>query len=160
MTIVPAPERLAKPEVVAAVRAVASAMDALFATVVGNFAEREELAVLVLQEGGRVSLQAELQRIEDALPPCVAVGRNEAVYREHQPGFGEYHSLFGKLEPSRRTFRQVGVRNGPTIVALDLIAGLTEGATPAFAFNMAQAASRDSIQREHCMRFIIARSSQ
>jgi hypothetical protein len=136
MTIVPAFDKVAQHEVAAAVRAVAAAMEVLFARAPDHFAEREKLAVLVLQEGGRVALQAELQRIEDALPAAVAVGRDETAYAEHQPGRGEYLSLFGKLEPSRRTFRQVGVRNGPTIVPLELIAGITEGATPAFAFNI------------------------
>src|ERR1019366_4964008 len=49
-----------------------------------------------------------------------------------------YHGLCGPLEIRRPTHRQVGVRNGPIVVAMELAAGLVEGATPALAYNVAQ----------------------
>lgn len=49
-----------------------------------------------------------------------------------------YHSLCGDLPVLRDTFRRMGVRNGPTIVPLELVAGLIECATPALAFDVAQ----------------------
>jgi len=68
----------------------------------------------------------------------VAVGSDKHIYREHQPGTDRYPSLFGDLCVRRRSFREVGVRNGPTVIALELSAGLVEGATPAFAYNIAE----------------------
>jgi hypothetical protein len=46
--------------------------------------------------------------------------------------------LFGELHVNRRSYREVGVRNGPTIIPLELWAGLIEGATPALAYNVAE----------------------
>src|ERR1019366_558637 len=58
-------------------------------------------------------------------------------YRLHEPGSDTYHGLCGPLEIRRPTHRQVGVRNGPIVVAMELAAGLVEGATPALAYNVA-----------------------
>ena len=59
-----------------------------------------------------------------------------------------YHSLLGPLEVTRATYRQAGVRNGPTVVPLELIAGLAESTTPALAFSIALGYSRSDM-REH-----------
>ena len=59
-----------------------------------------------------------------------------------------YHSLVGPLEVTRATYRQAGVRNGPTVVPLELIAGLAESTTPALAFSIALGYSRSDM-REH-----------
>jgi hypothetical protein len=48
-----------------------------------------------------------------------------------------YHSLCGPLEIRRATYREVGERNGPTVVPLELATGLIEGATPALAYRVA-----------------------
>ncbi len=104
----------------------------------GTFAEREQALLGALQEAGRVGLEYDLQRIEQALPDDIAVGSERRPYRVHQPGTAVYLSLFGELRVQRRTYREVGVRNGPTVVAVELLAGIIEGATPAFAFNVTQ----------------------
>ena len=51
----------------------------------------------------------------------------------HEPGHIPYHSLCGTLKVARATYRLTGVRNGPTVVPLDLAAGLIERGTPALA---------------------------
>ena len=56
--------------------------------------------------------------------------------RSHDPAEGTYHSLCGTLNVGRALYRQVGVRNGPTYVPLELAAGLVEGATPALAYSI------------------------
>ena len=131
-------EALAKPDVADALKGVIAAAVRFVETVGGSFAERETALLAALQEGGRVALEKDLQRMEDALPAEVAVGSEKRIYREHLPGTGTYPSLFGDIQVSRRSFREVGVRNGPTVIALELCAGLIEGATPAFAYNVSE----------------------
>jgi hypothetical protein len=138
MTMLHRPELTAKPDVATALQGVITAAVHFMSTVSGSFAEREQALLTALQEGGRVALEQDLQGIEDALPAEVAVGSDKRIYREHQPGADTYLSLFGNLHVRRRSFREVGVRNGPTMIALELCAGLVEGATPAFAYNVAE----------------------
>lgn len=138
MTILPCPEDSANPEVARAVREVISAATRFMEVASGSFTEREQQLLDVLQEGGRVALEQDLQRTEDALPAEVAVGLEQRVYREHQAGAATYLSLFGELHVQRRSFREVAVRNGPTVIALELCAGLIECATPAFAYSVSE----------------------
>ena len=58
-------------------------------------------------------------------------------YARHHEGTVTYHSLCGPLTVRRATYREVGEHNGPTIVPLELAAGLIEGATPALAYRVA-----------------------
>ena len=58
-------------------------------------------------------------------------------YKRHEVGEVNYHSLCGSMTISRYTYRQVGVHNGPTVIPLDLSAGVIERATPALAFRAA-----------------------
>jgi hypothetical protein len=58
-------------------------------------------------------------------------------YKRHEIGAVEYHSLCGSMKIERYTYRQAGVRNGPTVVPMELAAGLMERATPALAFRAA-----------------------
>jgi hypothetical protein len=62
---------------------------------------------------------------------------NGVLYERHQDGNADYHSLCGTMRVSRATYRRVGERNGPTIVPLDLAAGIIESATPALAYRVA-----------------------
>ena len=62
---------------------------------------------------------------------------NGVKYKRHELGEIEYHSLCGSMQIARYTYRQVGVHNGPTLVPMELIAGLMERATPALAFRAA-----------------------
>lgn len=50
-----------------------------------------------------------------------------------EDGTVDYHGLSGGLPVYRWTYRQIGVHNGPTIVPVELIAGLVERSTPALA---------------------------
>jgi hypothetical protein len=44
-----------------------------------------------------------------------------------------YHTLCGAVEVRRDSYRRVGVHNGPTVVPLEIAAGIVENATPALA---------------------------
>ena len=103
----------------------------------GDFASREEVALALANEVVRADLT-------EALKAIVASHGTEEVlvdgerYRFHEPGSQSYASLVGPLQVERPTFRKVGVRNGPTVVALDLAAGLVHGVTPALASRIAR----------------------
>lgn len=100
-----------------------------------SFAEREKAALTIGNEAERRLLEQELQSIADALGNELLI--DDVLYRKHRPGERDYASLCGPLPISRFTYRQAGVRNGPTVVPLDLQAGLMEGATPAMAYRVA-----------------------
>src|SRR5207237_1351804 len=54
-------------------------------------------------------------------------------YRRHATGVRRYHTLCGAVEVRRDSYRRVGVHNGPTVVPLEVAAGIVENATPALA---------------------------
>jgi hypothetical protein len=54
-----------------------------------------------------------------------------------EAGTVPYHSLCGTVEVDRPIYRKDGERNGPTVVPLELAAGLVERATPALAYRIA-----------------------
>lgn len=121
-------------EIADVVRALRRAVDAM----VGldcSFSERERAALTIGNEAQRQLLEQELQSIAEAQGRELLI--NEVLYREHRPGERDYVSLCGPLRISRSTYRLAGVRNGPTMVPLDLQAGLMEGATPAMAYRVA-----------------------
>ena len=101
-----------------------------------SFAAIENHALAAANEAVRIALEAELQTRADKLPERLCV--DGISYRQHQPGRVDYHSLCGPLSVQRATYRRMGERNGPTIVALELEAGLMQRATPALAFAVAQ----------------------
>jgi hypothetical protein len=124
---------LAKPEVKEAVSQIRTALRQALPD--GSFGEREEHALAISNEAVRELLQEELQTMSDGLADEILV--NGVPYKEHAPGADTYHSLCGPLEVTRPSFRQMGVHNGPIVIALELAAGLVEGATPALAYNVA-----------------------
>ena len=132
MDIVTRTAFLAKPEVKEVVcdlrRLVRSALPH------GNFAEREEAALTIFDEAMRSVLEEELQHVADGFGDLLLVDGVE--YKKHQPGVGRYHCLGGALHVARDTYRRVGVHNGPTVVPLELVTGLAEGATPALGYNV------------------------
>jgi len=103
--------------------------------VAASFAEREVAVLDAANEVCRVDLQRALQETADGLADRLLV--NGVAYERHQDGSADYRSLCGPVPVSRPTYRKVGERNGPTIVALDLAAGIIEGATPALAYRLA-----------------------
>jgi hypothetical protein len=124
---------LAKPEVK---QAVSQIRDALRKALPGaTFGEREAEALAISNEAVRELLQEDLQAMSDSFGDEVVV--DGVPYKEHAPGTDTYHSLCGPLHVNRPSFRQTGVHNGPIVIALELAAGLVEGATPALAYNLA-----------------------
>jgi len=134
---------LAKPEVKATVERLRQDVRAALPS--GNFRMREESLLAILEETMRSTLEEELQAIADGFGDRLEVDGVE--YKKHEPGVGKYHCLGGTLHVARDTYRQVGVHNGPTVVPLELIAGLAEGATPALGYNIVHGyAQRDTRQ--------------
>lgn len=100
-----------------------------------TFGTCERRALEVTNEAVRIVLERALQRLADADP--LVVHHDVGVYKRHEPATVKYHSLCGPLMVRRWTFRRMGERNGPTIVPLELRAGLMENATPALAYAVA-----------------------
>lgn len=100
-----------------------------------TFRDREAAVLAAANDLCRLELEAALQATADAQPDRVHI--DGTVYALHHAGAAEYHSLCGPLRVRRATYRKTGERNGPTVVPLDLAAGLVEGATPALAYRVA-----------------------
>ncbi|MEO6602112.1 MAG: hypothetical protein ABIQ16_19685 [Polyangiaceae bacterium] len=125
-------EFFAKPEVKEALENLKSA--ARGALPEGSFAEREAVLLGLLDEVGRGLLEDELQLLAGSFGELLLVDGVE--YKQHEPGLVQYYCLGGTIRVRRCTYRRVDVRNGPTVVPLELVAGLAEGATPALAYNV------------------------
>jgi len=97
-----------------------------------SFADREAQTLRLGNELMRRSLQADLEDLvrSHGDGPLRIRGK---VYARHLDGTVSYASLVGALPIRRATYREVGIRNGPTVVPLELAAGLMERATPALA---------------------------
>lgn len=100
-----------------------------------SFKDLEAKLHELANEAVRRELALRLQRMADQHTERVQI--EGKLYRRHEPGEVEYHTLCGKIRVRRWTYREVGVRNGPTLVALDLAAGLVRQATPALAYSIA-----------------------
>ena len=61
---------------------------------------------------------------------------NGEKYKRHSRGEVEYHSLCGPIKVSRFIYRQSGVRNGSTLVPLEMTSQLVEHTTPALAYRI------------------------
>jgi len=109
---------------------------AALAEVKGPFAEREAAALALGNELVRRWIADELQRLSGQFGDEVVVDGQR--YRRHGDGTGRYHSLCGAVAVRRASYRLVGVHNGPTVVPLELGAGLWQNATPALAFSVTQ----------------------
>jgi hypothetical protein len=103
----------------------------------GSFGERESAVLAFANEVLRRWTQRELQRIADHFEDEILVDGQR--HRRHASGTRKYHSLCGPVEIRRDTYRRVGIHNGPTVVPLDLAAGILENATPALAASVVQA---------------------
>jgi len=125
-------EFFAKPEVSAALVTVKEVARRVLPT--ANFAEREAAILALFEEVGRALLEEDLQILSDGFAERLLVGGVE--YKKHEPGTVQYYSLGGPIRVRRDSYRRVGVHNGPTVVPLELVAGLAEGATPALAYNV------------------------
>lgn len=124
---------LAKPEVKEAMSQIRVALHNALPD--ASFGEREAQALAISNEAVRELLQEDLQAMSDGFGDEVLV--DGVPYKEHAPGADTYHSLCGPLEVRRPSFRRMGMHNGPIVIALELAAGLVEGATPALAYSVA-----------------------
>jgi len=97
-----------------------------------DFAERELALHALANEAVQCAQQQQLQTIADRFVADEVVV-DGVRYRLHDEGTVEYHGLSGALPVHRSIYRQVGVRNGPTIVPVELVAGMVERSTPALA---------------------------
>lgn len=98
-----------------------------------EFGTYEATALAVGNAAVQEVLRRRLQALSDGLGKELLI--NGVLWREHEVGTARYHSLVGDLAARRATYREVGVRNGPTVVPLDLLAGLIARATPALAYS-------------------------
>ena len=126
-------ELLAKPEVNTALNQLRDVLRNSLP--VGCFAEREEALLALGEEATRRALAAELEAVSSSFGDRLLINGKE--YKRHESGTVTYWSLSGGLPIERATYRPVGIRNGATVVPLELEAGLVEGATPAMAYNVA-----------------------
>lgn len=100
-----------------------------------TFARREAVTLQVSNMATKGQLQQALQEIADAHGADLLI--DGVRYKQsHEPTTGKYHSLCGTLEVQRATYREVGLRNGPTVVPLELEAGIVERATPALGYSI------------------------
>jgi hypothetical protein len=97
----------------------------------GTFRDREAKALQVANELARRWTQEELGRMAQEYGAEVIVDGQR--YRRHASGARRYHTLCGAVEVRRDSYRLVGVHNGPTVVPLELAAGIVENATAALA---------------------------
>jgi hypothetical protein len=126
-------EVLAKPEVRRAIATIGNTLRSVLAE--GSFGDCEVQALAISNEAVRELLQQELQAISENLGDQVLV--DGVPYKKHEPATDTYHSLCGPLQVERPSYRKMGVHNGSVVIALELAAGLVEGATPALAFSVA-----------------------
>jgi hypothetical protein len=88
----------------------------------GTFEDREVSMLELLAAVQKELSRQELQELADDVPDEVeAKGK---TYKRHQSGTVQYYTLAGPVTIVRDTYREVGVHNGPTVVPLELIAGL------------------------------------
>lgn len=114
-----------------------------------SFGERESVALRVTNEATRRYLVQVLQAMSDGYADDLLID-GVLHRRSHDPGEVLYHSLNGSLPVMRATYRRVGKRNGPTVVPLELEAGLVERGTPALGYsislNLGKETSRDYVE--------------
>jgi hypothetical protein len=124
---------LAKPEVRSLVNEVVATLRHVLPP--SGFADRERAALEIGNELVRCALEDDLRELSAGYGDDVRV--DGVLYRRHEDATVTYHGLVGPMAISRATYRKVGVRNGPTVVPLELETGLVEHATPALALSIA-----------------------
>jgi hypothetical protein len=102
----------------------------------GSFEAREARALQLSNELVRRWIEGELRAMAEVFGDEVVVDGHR--YRRHDAGTVRYHSLCGAVAVRRHSYRRIGVHNGPTVVPLELRAGIVENATPALAFSVTQ----------------------
>ena len=118
------------------------AMEALSSALSQSLPEEhsfEEFEVALLELCNEVSMRILSGRLKDLSKEFEAeyLLVDSDRFKRHALGAVEYHSLCGSMRIERYTYRDTSVRNGPTVVPMELAAGLVERATPALAFRAA-----------------------
>jgi hypothetical protein len=103
----------------------------------GSFAEREAAAMELANALVRRWTRRELNRMARRHGDVVLIDGQR--YRRHAAGTVRYHTLCGSVDVRRDTYRVIGIHNGPTVVPLELEAGIVENATPSLALSVVQA---------------------
>jgi hypothetical protein len=135
----------AKPQIRVAIDAMKEALRAALPDT--TFEERERVALEISNVSVRETLEESLQMLSDELEERVFV--DDVEYVQHLSGRVKYYSLVGPLSVKRATYREVGVRNGKTVVPMALAAGLVERATPALAYSIALGYTRSDMREHH-----------
>ena len=114
----------------------------------GTFAERERAGLELANELCRADQERDLaqraSRLNSAELEIDGVG-----HRRHSEGSETYHGICGPLVVVRWVYRLAGMHNGPTVVALELDAGLMQGATPALAYAVAHGYAQAPSRQVH-----------
>jgi hypothetical protein len=103
----------------------------------GSFEQREATAMTLANAVVRLWIKSELEKMSGRYGDEIVVDKQR--YRRHASGSVGYHTLCGAVKVRRNTYRLVGRHNGPTVVPLELEAGILENATPALALSVVQA---------------------
>lgn len=114
----------------------------------GTFAAREAAGLELANALCRADQEKDLRRRAEGFTSVVVLV-NGKQYRRHESGRVVYHGLCGGLVVERYTYREVGVHNGPTVVPLELDAGLMERATPALAYAIAEGHALSESRKLH-----------
>lgn len=101
-----------------------------------SFVDFEKKLLDICNEIGKQVLQTKLQESSSDYESEHLLIDNKR-YKRHNKGTVIYHSLCGSIPVSRYTYRQTGIRNGPTVVPLELSEQLIERTTPALAYRIA-----------------------
>lgn len=113
-----------------------------------SFAEREAAGMALANELCRADQVEDLVRRARRWE-SEELDADGTRYRRHSAGVVTYHSLCGSLAIERWIYRQAGVHNGPTVVPLELDAGLMEGASPALAYAVAHGYAQAPSRQVH-----------
>lgn len=113
-----------------------------------SFAERERAGLGLANEMCRADQEGDLVRRASGWR-CAVLDIDGVRHRRHSDGSVTYHGLCGPLVVPRWVYRRVGKHNGPTVVPLELDAGLMDGATPALAFAVAQGYAQSPSRQVH-----------
>lgn len=115
-----------------------------------DFAVREAAGLELANELCREDQERDLQQ-RSAMFLGDTLSIDGKLYRRHSKRTpkAKYGGLCGTLVVPRALYREVGVRNGPTVVPLELDAGLLERATPALASAVAQGYAQEPSRQVH-----------
>lgn len=109
-----------------------------------SFSQRETAALELGNEATRLFLREDLVAIGERHGEAVEVDGH--IYKRHEPGTVRYFTLCGPVDIERFTYREVGMQNGPTIVPMELEAGLVEGTTPALGYRITLGYAKDHMR--------------